>query len=145
MEISYKDHFRAKSAAAYPGVRQTGPAAVIFETDDWMDALRTLENFTPDMAATDLQAAQAALCEITGDSADEKLLDAAEWFRKRPNFANARTVRNILDQVLLNQNLRTEDTEDDRTILLDDVLDYLADEGIDLKDTDPGKRSIGFQ
>ena len=39
------------------------------------DALRTLENFTPDMAATDLQAAQAALCEITGDSADEKLLD----------------------------------------------------------------------
>ena len=39
------------------------------------DALATLDNFTPDMAATDLQAAQAALSEITGDSADEKLLD----------------------------------------------------------------------
>ena len=39
------------------------------------DALKTLENFTPDMAATDLQAAQAALSEITGDRADEKLLD----------------------------------------------------------------------
>jgi tRNA modification GTPase len=39
------------------------------------DALATLDSFTPDMAATDLQAAQAALSEITGDSADEKLLD----------------------------------------------------------------------
>ena len=39
------------------------------------DALRTLDGFTPDVAATDLQAAQAALSEITGDSADEKLLD----------------------------------------------------------------------
>ena len=39
------------------------------------DALTTLDSFTPDMAATDLQAAQAARSEITGDSADEKLLD----------------------------------------------------------------------
>ena len=39
------------------------------------DALTTLESFTPDMAATDLQAAQDALSEITGDRADEKLLD----------------------------------------------------------------------
>ena len=39
------------------------------------DALKTLECFTPDLAATDLQAAQAALSEITGDNADERLLD----------------------------------------------------------------------
>lgn len=39
------------------------------------DALNTLDSFPPDVAATDLQAAQAALSEITGDSADEKLLD----------------------------------------------------------------------
>lgn len=39
------------------------------------DALRTLDIYTPDMAATDLQAAQNALSEITGDCADEKLLD----------------------------------------------------------------------
>ena len=39
------------------------------------DALQTLNTYTPDMAATDLQAAQAALSEITGDCADEKLLD----------------------------------------------------------------------
>ena len=39
------------------------------------DALATIGSFTPDIAATDLQAAQAALSEITGDRADEKLLD----------------------------------------------------------------------
>ena len=39
------------------------------------DAMNTLEYFTADVAATDLQAAQAALSEITGDRADEKLLD----------------------------------------------------------------------
>ena len=40
------------------------------------DALKTLDTYTPDLAATDLQAAQNALSEITGDRADEKLLDA---------------------------------------------------------------------
>ncbi len=40
------------------------------------DALRTLDVLTPDMAAVDLQAAQRALGEITGDQVDEKLLDA---------------------------------------------------------------------
>ena len=39
------------------------------------DALQTLDVYTPDMASTDLQAAQNALSEITGDRADEKLLD----------------------------------------------------------------------
>lgn len=39
------------------------------------DAKRTLETWSPDMAATDLEAAQAALGEITGDRVDEKLLD----------------------------------------------------------------------
>lgn len=39
------------------------------------DAMETLDAFTPDMASTDLQAAQDALSEITGDRADEKLLD----------------------------------------------------------------------
>ena len=39
------------------------------------DALNTLKCFSSDVAATDLQAAQGALCEITGENADEKLLD----------------------------------------------------------------------
>lgn len=40
------------------------------------DAAETLRTLTPDMAATDLQAAQETLAEITGDQADERLLDA---------------------------------------------------------------------
>ena len=43
VEISYKDHFRAKSAAAYPGVRQTGSAGVIYEAGEWTDVLRMLD------------------------------------------------------------------------------------------------------
>ena len=39
-------------------------------------ALETARTMPPDLAATDLQAAQAALGEITGDQVDEKLLDA---------------------------------------------------------------------
>ncbi len=39
-------------------------------------ALEAAESMTPDMASTDLQTAQEALSEITGDRADEKLLDA---------------------------------------------------------------------
>ena len=54
-----------------------------------------------------------------------------EYYRDKPNFANARTVRNVLDQVIMNQNLRTEDEEDgDNIIILQDVEDYIADENI---------------
>lgn len=44
----------------------------------------------------------------------------------------------------MNQNLRTEDISDDNTIIIDDVEDYLTDEGIDLSKPDSGKRKIGF-
>lgn len=71
-----------------------------------------------------------------------RLLDVTDYFRKQPNFANARTVRNILDQVIMNQNLRTEETEDN-TICIEDVEDYLTDEKIDLKKSAPS-RKIGF-
>ena len=40
------------------------------------DAQRTAETNALDLAATDLQAAQAALGEITGDQVDERLLDS---------------------------------------------------------------------
>lgn len=71
----------------------------------------------------------------------ERVLDVTEYYRSRPNFANARTVRNILDQVIMNQNLRTEDSGDDRTIVLDDVEDYILDEGVDF---DAKPQTIGF-
>ena len=74
----------------------------------------------------------------------ELLLDVTEHYRGQKNFANARTVRNILDQVVMNQNLRTEDIEGDSTVIRSDVEDYIADENIDLqkKTTPVGK--IGF-
>lgn len=72
-------------------------------------------------------------------------LDIAEYYRNRDNFANARTVRNILDRVIMNQNLRTEDDEnDDGTIVKSDVEDYLSDEGINLNDKSGGTHRIGF-
>lgn len=74
----------------------------------------------------------------------EKFLDVVEYYRNLPNFANARTVRNILAQVLMNQNLRTEDMDDDKTIKMEDIEDYLADEGIDLAKPATGKGRIGF-
>ena len=74
----------------------------------------------------------------------EKFLDVAEYYRSLPNFANARTVRNILAQVLMNQNLRTEDMDDDKTIKMEDIEDYLADEGIDLAKPAASKGRIGF-
>ena len=79
--------------------------------------------------------------EINQDAL-ERLLDVTDYFRNQPNFANARTVRNILDQVIMNQNLRTEES-DDNTVCIEDVEDYLTDEKIDLKKPVVG-RKIGF-
>ncbi len=81
--------------------------------------------------------------QITAEAL-EKILDITEYYRNRPNFANARTVRNILDQVIMNQNLRTEDMDGDNLIIADDVEDYIAEEGIDLSKTGNGERQIGF-
>lgn len=79
------------------------------------------------------------------DNALEKLLDVTDYYRRKPDFANARTVRNILDQVIMNQNLRTEDEEEpSNRIILSDVEDYIADEKIDLNDADTRTRRIGF-
>ena len=58
--------------------------------------------------------------EIADDALD-RLLDVAEYYRQRPNFANARTIRSIVDQVILNQNLRAEDSDGDYRIILSDV------------------------
>lgn len=81
--------------------------------------------------------------EITGEALS-LVLDISGYERKRPNFANARTVRNILDQVIMNQNLRTEDDDGDHTVALQDVEDYLEEETIDLHAPTEGVRTIGF-
>ena len=72
-----RDHLR-KSAEIGDRLAVTQPRhldAVKRAAGHLEDAMKTLEQYTPDMAATDLQAAQNALSEITGDRADEKLLD----------------------------------------------------------------------
>lgn len=78
------------------------------------------------------------------DDALECVLDIMEYFRRQPNFANARTVRNIMDQVIMNQNLRAEDDKEDTLIILEDVEDYLTDEGIDINKPATSTRKIGF-
>ena len=79
------------------------------------------------------------------DDAMALFLDVLEYYRKQPNFANARTVRNVLDQVIMNQNLRTEDETGDDQIVHSDVQDYIADEGIDLTKPGASGRKIGFR
>jgi Holliday junction resolvasome RuvABC ATP-dependent DNA helicase subunit len=76
------------------------------------------------------------------DNATQKFLDVVEHYRNQPNFANARTVRNVLDQVIMNQNLRTEDEEGNSIIILSDVEDYIADEKITFNSA--ATRKIGF-
>ena len=79
-----------------------------------------------------------------GNAAMNRMLDIVEYFRRQPNFANARTVRNLLDQIIMNQNLRTEDTPGDNRIMIEDVEDYLTDEGIDLRKPAAAPTKIGF-
>ncbi|MBQ3279454.1 MAG: tRNA uridine-5-carboxymethylaminomethyl(34) synthesis GTPase MnmE [Clostridia bacterium] len=65
-------------AAVRTGLAVTQPRhldALQRAADHLQDALETAENLTLDMVSVDLQAAQAALCEITGERADEALLD----------------------------------------------------------------------
>lgn len=80
---------------------------------------------------------------VLEDAALDRILDVAEYYRGKPNFANARTIRNVLDQVIMNQNLRAEDEDlDDNTIILQDVEDYISDEKIMRENS--SERRIGF-
>ena len=58
------------------------------------------------------------------ESAKERILDLLEYKKKDPRFANAREVRNILEQVIMNLNLR-----DPKSVLitLDEVKKYEND------------------
>jgi hypothetical protein len=72
-----------------------------------------------------------------------RLLDVIEYYRHNSNFANARTVRNVIDQIILNQNLRTDEEDcENNTIILSDVEDYILDEKIVFSKSN--KVKIGF-
>ena len=82
--------------------------------------------------------------EIT-DEALELVLNVCEYYRQQQNFANARTLRNVLDQVIMNQNLRADESgEDEYLIIPADVEDYIADEAIEFGKASGGNR-IGFR
>jgi hypothetical protein len=53
------------------------------------------------------------------EAAMDKILDVTDVKRKEPNFANAREIRNILDQVIMCQNVRTVGTDDHELGIVD--------------------------
>ena len=70
--------FLARKAKAETGLAVTLPRhldAIRRARGHLRDALRTLETGPLDLCSVDLQSAQEALCEITGERAGEKLLD----------------------------------------------------------------------
>ena len=73
-----------------------------------------------------------------GDEAMSRILDITDIKRKEPNFANARELRNILDQVIMCQNLRCLGS-DDHEIGLVDVNKYIGDAKLNLPTSD-GKK-----
>lgn len=78
------------------------------------------------------------------DEAMSLILEIVELDRNKETFANARTLRNVLDQVIMNQALRTENETDNHTIVVDDVYEYMKDEKIDLAEKD-NHLSVDYQ
>ncbi len=69
-----------------------------------------------------------------GEAAMSRILDITDIRRKESNFANAREIRNILDQVIMCQNMRCLETGG-REIGLVDVNKYIADAKVHLPTT----------
>ena len=67
------------------------------------------------------------------DDALELLLDITDLYRHNADFANARTVRNILQDVILNQNLRVEEELDNNEITIDDVYQYIDENNLQIE------------
>ena len=58
------------------------------------------------------------------DEAKEKIIDLDEYKKESKDYANAREVRNVLEQVLEFQAYRTVNEQENREITIDDVLEY---------------------
>ena len=54
----------------------------------------------------------------------DNVIEIVDLERNEKSFANARTLRNILDKIILNQNLRTEES-DDNNIIISDLENYI--------------------
>lgn len=90
----------------------------------------------PDYTNEELRLIALKMINSINYQIEEKALDMlsniVDSKRKEKSFANARTLRNVLDKVILNQNFRTEDT-DDNMISEIDVIDYLNDNNLKLE------------
>ena len=75
------------------------------------------------------------------DEALERISLVADSKRNSESFANAREVRNIIDQVILNQNLRTEDI-DSNLITIDDVNEYIEENNIKLDNIEKQEKTL---
>ncbi len=63
------------------------------------------------------------------ERAMDKVLDITDVLRKNENFANAREIRNIIEQVIMCQNLRCAGTKEKNLEILD-VNRYIKDSGL---------------
>ena len=66
------------------------------------------------------------------ESAIEFSKKIISYLTKQKNFSNARTIRNMVEQVIMNQNLRTKGNLEDRLINLEDFKRYTLDQNIKL-------------
>ncbi|MCQ2771830.1 MAG: AAA family ATPase [Bacilli bacterium] len=64
------------------------------------------------------------------EEALEEMLSICEFYRHNDDFANARTVRTMLQDIIMNQNLRVEDELDNNEITIEDVEQYANDKGL---------------
>lgn len=71
------------------------------------------------------------------DEAKDRILAITDHIRKEPNFANAREMRNIIEQVVMCQNVRCAGTED-KTIEIADVNAYIKENHIYVPTTGEG-------
>lgn len=78
---------------------------------------------------------------LATEEAMSKMLDVVDVKRKEPNFANGRVARNVLDQCVMNQNVRRTDVND-KTITLDDVNKYIVDAKINVPTSVSNKTKI---
>ena len=99
----------------------------------------------PDYSRDEMEEMLALYLEEKGYAADEqvmnRMLDIIDLKRKEPNFANGRVARNVLEQCIMNQNLRRID-QNDKAIIVDDVNKYINDAKIDIPTSVSNKTNI---
>lgn len=98
----------------------------------------------PDYSRDELKGIALLMAKKQGytitDDALEGIARITDIKREMPGFANARDVRNILQQVIMNSSVRTMGT-DEKSIVLSDVTEYAEEIGYDISDSQEGDMS----